>query len=288
VTPPPTIRGGQPATFTSQASDNLGLVSSLAVVNYATTTELNLRYDGSAIGSQFAAPFTRTSGLSATIPAFIRAISLQAGVTNSATSTFGSGAFTNINAIALGATDIGGNPGYGTLAAAGIAALLDPTQTAPTFFGGSGLQNVSLLFTPNTTTTASAAAPLTLRSATTGQPSAVTLTFRQSGLANTPFVSPFTRIQLYQRSNLPNTVGIPGSTTTTAYRLIGDFAAGGLSVTPAASTINSTFTVTPGSNGITGFTSSAGTTQTDLLVVASDANGYAVAFIVPTITLTNP
>lgn len=277
------LKGGQPATFTATATDNIGLVSSLGVINYATATELNLRYDGAVLGNQFATPFTKTANLSITVPTLYRGIALEPAVTGQ-----NNGVFTNINQIAVGATDAGGNPGYGVLAGAAVAALLDPTQTAPTFFGGQGLQTIDLRFTPNNTTTTSAAAPITLNSATTGAATAVTITLRQNGVANTPFVSPFTKIEIFQRSNLPQSAAVPGSAATTAYRFIGTFSLGGLSVTPTTSQILSTFTVTPGSNGVTAFPTSAGNATSDLLVVASDANGYAVAFIVPTITLTNP
>ena len=291
VPSPIPLRGGQPATFTAQAADNLGLVSSLAVVNYATSTELNLRYDGAALGGAFASPFTKTSGVSITVPAFLRAISLQTALAGANLQTFGNGtATTNINAVAVGVTDAGGNPAYGTLGTAAFQALLDQTQLSPQFFGGNGLQSIDLRFTPNNTSTSATAAAITLNSATTGSPSAVTVTLRQNGIANTPFQSPFTRIQLFQRSNLPQSTAIPGSATTTAYRFIGDFSIGGLTVAPGSATINSTFTVTPGSNGITAVPTNAGDANrsVDLLVVESDANGYAVAFIVPTITLTNP
>jgi uncharacterized protein YjdB len=291
VPSPIPLRGGQAATFTAQAADNLGLVGSLGVVNYATSTELNLRYDGAALGGQFASPFTKTSGVSITVPQFIRAISLQTALAAANLQTYGTGtATTNINAVAVGVTDAGGNPAYGTIGGAALQALLDQTQLSPTFFGSNGLQTIDLRYTPNNTTASATAAPITLNSATTGNASAVTITFRQNGVANTPFVSPFTRIQLFQRSNLPQSAGIPGSATTTAYRFIGDFSIGGLTVSPGAATINSTFTVTPGSNGITAFPTNAGdpNRSVDLLVVASDANGYAVAFIAPTLTLTNP
>jgi uncharacterized protein YjdB len=285
------LRGGQPATFQASATDNIALASSFGLVNYGSAVmDINLGYPGTTIGNVFAAPFTRTANLQVTVPALIRGLAVQPGV-----STQNNNAFSPINAVAVGVLDAGNNVGYGVIGGTAINALLDPSQVAPVIFGGNGLQSLDLRFTPNNTTTTSAAAPLTLNSATTGNPTAVTITLRQNGLANTPFVSPFTRIELYRAVSLPQSANgvIPtGTTPTTQYQLVGTFSTGGLTVTPTTSQILSTFTVTPGTAGtvasIPGFPSAGNTTAVNLLVVASDANGYAVAIPVPTISLTNP
>ena len=70
----------------------------------------------------------------------------------------------------------------------------------------------------------------------------------------------------------------------TAFHHVGTFATGGLTISPTASTITSTLTLTPGTGGIPGFPSSGGTTL-NLLVLATDANGYSVGFVIPPIVV---
>ena len=70
------------------------------------------------------------------------------------------------------------------------------------------------------------------------------------------------------------------------YRKIADFSGSSISISTGSSTITNSFTVTPGVSGIPAFPSSGARTA-DLLVLATDANGYSVAFIVPQFTI-NP
>ena len=178
----------------------------------------------------------------------------------------------------MGATDAGNNAAYATISGAAIGQFLDQTQPAPALFGGSGAQYIDIRYTPNNTTTSSTTAPANLYggAGTTTTPSAVTINMSIVGLANTPFTSPFSRVELYERSTTP------GSPTAVSYKLLGTFSQGGVSVSPTSATIANTFTYTP-----TFPSTSTGPIPSDLLVVATDANGYAVAFIIPTITL-NP
>jgi hypothetical protein len=281
------IRGNSATTFNATATDNLSIVGSLAVENFAAPTEINLRFDGQALGSAFAAPFTRSSPISVTIPQFIRAIALQPSVDPAVTAN--TNVFTTVTGVAVGATDAGNNAAYGVIAGTTINALLDQTQLpTPQFFGlPNSTQSIEVRFTPNNTTTSSIAAATQLFGGTGAvtTPSSLTITFRQLGLTNTPFTSPFQRIEVWQRSTLPGSAqaGAIPFATTTAYTFLGTFARGGVTVFPnAASQINNTFTYTP-----TSFPSSGNTTNVDLLILAVDANGYAAAFIAPTITL-NP
>ena len=190
--------GGQALTLAAPATDNFALVSQFGLVAYATSNagattpsipEVVLRYDGASLGSAFAAPFTQSAALSITIPQFIRAIAMQTPSSANTYTATASQAFGITNGAAVAAVDAGGNAAYGAFPATAFRALLSPTQPTPTPFGGSGLQSVSLTFTPNNgPTTSTLAAPYVL-SASTG-PTALTITLRQNGMPNTPFTSP--------------------------------------------------------------------------------------------------
>src|SRR5205085_8224462 len=126
------------------------------------TTEVLLRYDGASLGLAFAAPFTKTASLMATVPFFIRDLALQTstGATPTCTSTttascfenVNNGAFTQVGGIAVGASDPGANWTYSTMSAGTVSNALDysPPQAAPTLFGGTGPQSVSIVYQANT------------------------------------------------------------------------------------------------------------------------------------------
>ncbi|MBV9496390.1 MAG: hypothetical protein JOZ54_19230, partial [Acidobacteria bacterium] len=290
------LTGGQPETFTAQATDNLSLVDQLALVEYPTTNgattpaipELLLRYNGTAISTAFATPFTTSANLSVTAPTFIRAIAIQAPSAPNTYTAVNNQSFVTTNGAAIGVSDPGANWTYGVMLGGAVQAVLDQSTaqtTVPTFFGGAqGPLSVSLTFQPSTASSASATAlPITLAPATSGTPTAVTVNLVQNGTANVPFLSPFTKYEVYLRSTVP---GVTPFSSTTAYTLIST-TFGGISTTisTTASTQTNSFTITPGAGGIPAFPSS-GSTAVDLLVVASNAQGYAIGFVIPTITLT--
>ncbi|MBV9878841.1 MAG: Ig-like domain-containing protein [Gemmatirosa sp.] len=288
------LTGGQPETFTAQATDNLSLVDQLTLVEYPTASgastpavpELLLRYDGTTIGTAFATPFTTSANLSVTAPTFIRAIAMQ---TPSAANTYtavNNQTFVTTNGIAIGASDPGANWTYGVMSGSAVQAVLDQStsQTFPwTFFGSpQGPASVSLTFQPSNAGAPSAAAlPVTLSSL--GGANAVTVNLVQTGLVNTPFISPFTRYEVYIRSTVP---GVTPFASTTAYAPI-TTSFGPLATMMAFSQptiMSNSFTVVPGVGGIPSFPTT-GSTAVDLLIVASNMQGYAIGFVLPTITL---
>jgi hypothetical protein len=274
------IRGGVPQTFTAQATDNINLVTDWVQMSYPVASPFTLQTTGPAIATAFTTPFTTTANLSITTSSnFIRSV-IEANATG--------GAFTGITAaslsgqqlvgsISVGVSDAGNNGAWATISASAVQALLDQTQPGNSFFSTtttSGLQSVSITYTTTGGTTTTVPA---LGSTTTGTFPSVTLNIILTGPANTPFTSPFKQIDVYQKTSTP-----PGSPNPQPiYRFLGTATLGGLSVTPTTSTISNAFTFTP-----TSFPSS-GTSTADLLVLAYDASGNAMAFMIPTLTI-NP
>src|SRR5207302_1235300 len=118
--------------------------------------------------------------------------------------------------------------------------------------------------------------------ATTGTPTSFTINLVQNGVANTPFISPFTRFDVFIRGTVPGSSPYAG--TTTAYTLIGSFGGASVSISTTSSTITNSFTVTPGVSGVGAFPSST-PFSLDLLVVASNAQGYSTGFVIPTVSI---
>jgi large repetitive protein len=281
------LSGGASEVVAAQATDNLGLLGQTALVDYPTASELVLQYNGATLGTALTTPFTTSTNLSVTIPSFVRAIALQSQTGANQFVNVSNQTFTAPTGIAVGASDQGANWGYATLG--GVSSLLDQTQTTPTFFGGAGGPlSASITFQPSTANAATAGGfAATLASATSGTPTSETINLVLNGAPNTPFANPFAKVELYVRSTIPGNVqGVNPFTTSTAYTLAGTFGGASMSVSAGGSTITSSFNVVPGSNGIATFPSS-GTTSVDLLVLATSASGYSIAFIIPTITL-NP
>jgi uncharacterized protein YjdB len=277
------LTGGTSETFQATASDDFALVAQTVLEDFTTATEIVLRYDGSSLGSAFAQPFTKNASLSVTVPNFVRSIALQSSTVPA--TGLNSNAHASPNGIAVGASDPGANWAYSVIGSAALASILDQAQTAPTFFGAAdGPATSELRFQASTATSATTGGfAATLASATSGTPTNETINLVQVGAANTPFTNRFARVQLFLRSNIPGTTPFIG---TTAYRLIGDCSAAAISISTTSSTITNSCPVVPGSAGVPAFPTS-GTRAVDLLVLATDANGYAAAYIIPTITL-NP
>jgi hypothetical protein len=281
------LSGGQAETFQATASDDVGLVDQTVLEQFAASTELVLEYQGTTLGNALATPFTRNATVNVQVPFFIRGLALQS---NSVPAVgMSNNAFLAPNGIAVGASDPGANWAYGLIGGAAVTSILDQAQPMPAFFGTGGGPNSSELrfqaSTASSFTTGGFAA--TLAPATTGTPTSQTLNLVQVGTPNTPFVNRFARVQLFRRFTLPGsgTPGVNPFNVGFSYRFIADCSGSAVSISTTSSTITNSCPIVPGSGGIPAFPSS-GTTAVDLLVVASDANGYAAAYIIPTITLT--
>jgi hypothetical protein len=311
VIPTVPLTGGQAETFSATATDNFGLVNQIAAVSYPTTPELLLRYTGTSLGTAFAAPFTSgATQLSVSMPFFIRGVALQpstapsAGcaptVANSCFQNVVNGAFTNAASGAIGADDPAANWTYASLVASAIANALDQSvaQVAPSLFTGPAAPtSLSLTYQASNAASASLGGlPAALNPATAGVPSSFTINLVQNGPANTPITNQFSKVEIWQRSTLPapapGTPALPFGTSN-AYRLVGACGGAAVSVSASASTITNSCAVTPGGSlggeiSFSGFPTSGSTTNVNLLLVASTANGHAVTFIIPQVAFTTP
>jgi hypothetical protein len=296
------LSGGQSESFSGTARDNLSIVDQLALVHYPNSlggADVLLRYNGSQSSAPLGTFFVPAAPIAVTVPFFVRAIALQP-IAGTAFTAVASNAMRAADAIALGASDPGANWTYGSIG--GFALDNSAGQASPgTFFGGANQPvNASITYQANNVTTPSAGfsagaacaaaggdAAFTLNSASTGCATSVTINLVQNGAAGVPFQSQITNVSLYIRGATPGTPPFGGPT---AYTLAGTFGGAftGVSSATGIQTTTNSFTFVPGASGIPSFPGSAGTTAVDALVVASTANGYAIAFQLPTINLVNP
>lgn len=275
---PATLTGNATASFPASVSDNVDIVGSYGVVNYATPTNgagaISLQYPTVAgPGVAFDNVLTRSATATAAIPNFIKNLQVSNGGTATAPAAGG-----NATSVTVTGVDEVNRQGSLTVTFANSGTQLVGGNANGTTWSSSTFN--SGFFTSNATAATVSDCPTAgcAGGAATANPTSSTMTFTAAGTTGT-FNNPFSGVvQVFYQ------VGGAGP-----WFYAGNAAAGVARDNGVTRYWDYTFTFTPPKTTPNGTSlTAAGTTNISVMAIGSNNNGDGIATAPFAITLTNP